>query len=369
MATRYDRQARETPQYAGWKLPVAGLVLVGAYLVGSTVVLLVAAAGFAAAGRLDDLDRWFSSVDVVGIDDPALLALDLALIGIALPAVLAAVLATGPRPVGYLSSVTGRLRWRWLGSTMLLAFVVLGLAIGAWALATGTGEDGFVRAPDPVDTGMLVTLFVVITFTPIQATAEEYVFRGYLMQLIGSWTRFAAVGVVVSSVLFVLAHAYDLWGQVDVGIFAVTAAILVLRTGGLEAAISLHVANNVILFALEAIGVLSTEEMTGDYGPVDLLPTVVSSVVFIGLVELMATRQGVQRTRPPLPPPPPPRPSGHWAAAWPAAGTQWSGQSPAPWPTQWPPAPPAAPPPPSPPRIPAGAPAYPGEIADDWGVR
>ncbi|MER2134496.1 MAG: CPBP family intramembrane glutamate endopeptidase, partial [Arthrobacter sp.] len=42
--------------------------------------------------------------------------------------------------------------------------------------------------------------------------------------------------------------------QIDVAVFAVAAGWLTWRTGGLEAAIALHVVNNLVVLALGAVG-------------------------------------------------------------------------------------------------------------------
>ncbi|WIB13968.1 CPBP family intramembrane glutamic endopeptidase [Curtobacterium sp. MCPF17_052] len=86
---------------------------------------------------------------------------------------------------------------------------------------------------------LTLTILLVVLLVPFQAAAEEYVFRGFLMQTIGSWIPVRAVGavvaVVVSTVLFAVLHVpngYNVWGILDVGSFGLVAAVIVLRTGG-----------------------------------------------------------------------------------------------------------------------------------------
>lgn len=311
MATPYHRLAREHPDHEWWKLPVAGLVGTVGYLVVSAVLGVVAAIVLivAMAGDEDAFDAWIDELLAGSIGSPLILAVMLGSIALLLPAVLLSVLATGPRPVGYLSSVEGRLRWGWLARVTAVAFVLYGAVI-VGSLALGLGGD--TTAPSLADDAV-VYVVVALLLVPFQATAEEYVFRGYLFQLVGSWTRFAIVPVLVSTPLFVAGHLYDFWGLVDVTIFALMASYLVIRTGGLEAAIAAHVANNLVLFTLEAFNVFVVTSQ--DYGAVDVLPTLLTSVVFVLIVEQMARSVGLQRTRPPLPPKPPPPPM--WVPAWP----------------------------------------------------
>lgn len=383
MSTRYHRLARETPAYAWWRLPAAGFLAVAIWMGAGLVLVLVALILFAASSDFDKLEAWTDAAGNLDLQHLDFFVLDMLTIVILIPAVLLAVLVTGPRPIGYLSSVAGHLRWGWLARTAVIAAVVFIATIGG-AIAFGEATDpAEVSAPD-VSTRAIVAIGLILLLTPFQAAAEEYVFRGYVMQLVGSWTRFAFIPVIVSVPLFVAGHVYELWGLVDVGIFGLMAAVVTIRTGGLEAAIAAHTANNVVLFVLDALGMISATD-SSDAGPLDLIPTIISSLVFLAWVEWAARRHGLERTRPPIPPPPapmwPPPPYAYW---WPpvqqAPPPQWY-----PPPQQWYPAPqPVAPPPqqvwappanvpappanvPAPPAMHPETPDYPGELPPGWG--
>ena len=367
MSTRYHRLARETPAYGWWKLPVAGLLAIVIYFGAVVGLVLVALIVFAAGGGVDELDAWMNAAGELDLQHLDFFVLDMLGLAVMIPAVLVAVLVTGPRPIGYLSSVAGRLRWRWLARTAVIAFVVFIVTIGGSVALGEITDPAEISAPD-ISARALVAIGLVLLLTPFQSAAEEYVFRGYVMQLVGSWTRFAIIPVVVSVPLFVAGHTYELWGLVDVGIFGLTAAVVTIRTGGLEAAIAAHTANNVVLFVLDALGMLSATDDSGA-GPVDLIPTIISSVVFLVWVESAARRQGLERTRPPIVPPPPP-PAPMWP---PPPYAYW-------WPPVQPPPPPqwymppqqAWPPPqriPTTPAVHPRTPGYPGELPPDWDDR
>ncbi|MET0767062.1 MAG: CPBP family glutamic-type intramembrane protease [Aeromicrobium sp.] len=355
MATPYHRLARETPAYAWWKLPVAGLVIVGIYLVLSVVLIVGAVVYFALSGGTTTIEDWLSAAGELDLRQLDFFVIDMLSLVVLIPAVLLGVLAVGPRPVGYLSSVAGRLRWGWLGRTALIAFAISGLTIGASLAVSEVTDPADVSAPTDLSRRVVVAIVVVLLVVPFQAAAEEYLFRGYLMQLVGSWSRFAVVPVVVTTPLFVAGHLYDVWGLLDVGLFGLTAAILTIRTGGLEAAIAAHAANNVVLFVLDALGMISATDDSGT-GPVDLVPTAVSSVLLIVVVEWATRRYGIQRTREPLPAPPPP-PAPMWPP--PPYALVWQA------PPVWDPRPPVTTP--APPRLHPDTPAYPGELPPGWG--
>ena len=56
------------------------------------------------------------------------------------------------------------------------------------------------------------------------------------------------IAVALPSFVFAFAHIYEIWGMLSVASMALVAAWLVWRTGGLEAAITLHVVNNIVGF-------------------------------------------------------------------------------------------------------------------------
>lgn len=146
------------------------------------------------------------------------------------------------RPMGRLFSVTGRLRWRWLLEAMawMTPLWVVYLSI-SWFVF---GQEVLPRPEQWV--GLLI---VNALTTPLQAAGEEVLFRGVLVQSIGAWIRSPRVALWVtmalSFVLFAAAHgSMDPWIWIDIGSLAIVGCWLAWRTGGLEAAIALHVVNN-----------------------------------------------------------------------------------------------------------------------------
>lgn len=305
MATPYHRLARETPEHAWWKLPVAGLLALLFYFAAASLLMAVAVLVMYAAGAdgLERIGEWFEASGELDRDRPDFFVLDMLGLAIMIPAILLAVLVTGPRRIGYLTSVAGRMRWSWLGRTSVLAAIVFGGGIAALVGLSFWLDPGSVSEPSMVDGRVVVLLVLVVAITPFQAAAEEYVFRGYILQLVGSWTRFAWIPVVVSVPIFAAGHEYNLWGLIDVGLFGLMAAVLVIRTGGLEAAIAAHAFNNIAILIFEALGML--EDSDGG-GPIDLVPSIVMNVLFFVLVERALRRSDLDTTRPPIAPPPAP---------------------------------------------------------------
>lgn len=288
---------------SGWWTPLAvgGLGLVF-YLMMLGVVLVVTLVLTLAGGPAADAVEQLSTGAILDTSSPFALALALGVIALMLPAyVLASRIVNGPR-VGFVTAVYGRMRWRWLlvCGGLSVATVVVVTAVSLLLPADDAGADA-----GPSGATVWVSLAVILLLVPVQATAEEYVFRGYLMQAIGRWLRHPLFAILLPVPLFVIGHLYDPVGQVGVGAFAVAAGWLTWRTGGLEAAIALHVVNNLLAFSFDLAG-------RGDAAATEVgWTSLVTSLLLIGLycaaVELVLRRRPITRTyrmaRPPLPAP------------------------------------------------------------------
>jgi len=289
----YHRLARLRPRYRWWRMIVTGLVGIALYvaIMLLLIVPLVIVAMFVPGGDAE-LQTLLATEQYFDLERPWLLvALVLPLI-LMIPALLVASRLIEGRGVGLLSSVTGRLRMGWLGKSLLLAlavFVVYFAVVLGWSAAVGE-----TIAPDFSHPGLWIMVLLVLLLIPFQAAAEEYVFRGYLMQLVGGWLRHPAFAILLPVPLFVLGHGYDVWGAASVGVFAVVAAWLTWRTGGLEAAISLHIVNNVLIFLLGSVQLVDANATSGT--PVDLLASTLAMVVYALLADRWAGRIGVART-------------------------------------------------------------------------
>jgi membrane protease YdiL (CAAX protease family) len=268
-----------------WWRPMVGFVvlLVLAMAVTFAFVLWLVVTVWMATGE------WLvfaSSGDAVFVNDLANLFTLLGSLAILLPLVLLVTLVINRRWIGTLASVDGHLRWRWLLLCLLPAGAYIGLAVatsyGFGAVWPSSSEEGAWPGWDVFWPPFLV----IALFVPFQAAAEEYVFRGWLLQAIGSFTLEARGGVlakvfgtawpaiILSALPFVAGHAYTDWGIVDIGAFAVAAGWVTVKTGGLEAAIALHIVNNLTSMTFSAAeGDVSLEQ-----GSVPL-PDVISDVV------------------------------------------------------------------------------------------
>ncbi|QNE44285.1 CPBP family intramembrane metalloprotease [Frigoribacterium sp. NBH87] len=293
MTVAYHRLFRTLPTYR-WYRPLFALLLGTVfYVVASNVVVLALYAVVAAAGGADAASRLAEGLqgDPLDASQPLVMLATLGSIATMLPSVLLATKLAGLGGWGQLSSVAGRLRWRWLLRCVgpAAAFMALTVLLSYLVVPLVTGDE---LGSGPVTTppaALVWSVVVILLLVPLQASAEEYVFRGFAIQSLGSWIARPLVAIVVPTVAFGLSHAYNVWGVLDVAVFGVTAAWLTWRTGGLEAAIVAHVLNNTVLFLLLApyAGTPSS-----DGSPLALAVTVVCTPFWAWLVLRSFHRSG-----------------------------------------------------------------------------
>lgn len=156
----------------------------------------------------------------------------------------------------WLASIAPRIRWKYLLACLglsiiaLVASLVVALLLPTASAGEPVGEvNDFTRTTRDF-------LLVILLLTPLQAAGEEYLFRGYLTQAFGSLVRARQVSQVLAilgpALLFALAHGFGQSWPVffDRFAFGVVAGVLVIRTGGLEAGIAMHVVNNFLAYGL-----------------------------------------------------------------------------------------------------------------------
>ncbi|MFB8893540.1 CPBP family intramembrane glutamic endopeptidase [Microbacterium plantarum] len=290
---------------SGWWTPLAvgavGIVLFLLMVLGAALVALLIALSSEEAARA--LNRVLNDGGVLDISDPLSLLIGLGAIALLLPAYLLASLIVNGRRVGFASAVFGRLRWRWLlvcaGLAVAMAIVV------AIATALLPAEQSGESLTPPVGATLWLSLLVVILVVPVQAAAEEYIFRGYLMQSIGRWLRHPLFAILLPVPLFVIGHLYDPVGQAAVALFATAAGWLTWRTGGLEAAIAVHIVNNLLAFVTGIVA--GTDPSAADVGWVSFATSVLLLGGYCLAVEYVLRRRPIARTyglpRTQLPPP------------------------------------------------------------------
>jgi membrane protease YdiL (CAAX protease family) len=160
------------------------------------------------------------------------------------------------RPLRTWITVAPRVRWGrvWLGAGVWVGLVAVMAVIEALVYP---GRYQFsLNLPR-----FLPFLVLVLILTPIQTSAEELFFRGYLLQAFGLLTRRPLLLIVITALLFALPHLANpevaasgdygplggVVGSLGYLIMGVLLAAITLRDDGLELALGAHAGNN--LFA------------------------------------------------------------------------------------------------------------------------
>jgi membrane protease YdiL (CAAX protease family) len=308
----YHRLPRVDARWRWWRPLVALAFLAGWYIASQVLITIAYFIPIAAVQGESGLTSLLDDLQSGALDptDPLTLSLSLVSLVILLPGVLLAVRIARLGPAGILSSTRFRVRWAWAAWCLLPTLVISVIMFlvqtgGMFTFEGGFGWDHGAIGQSTVSVGTLtVTIVLVLLLVPFQGAAEEYIFRGFLMQTIGSWIPVRVLGTVVavavSTVVFALLHipnGYNVWGILDVGSFGLIAAIIVLRTGGLEATVLQHAFNNIMIFVVQAPGWskidLTSQDANGTVG--GWLITLGTSLAYWGMVELLAKWRHLDR--------------------------------------------------------------------------
>ena len=103
----------------------------------------------------------------------------------------------------------------------------------------------------------LMAMVISLILIPVQCIAEEHVFRGFLMQTLGSWLKNPLLAIIIQAIIFAAVHSYNYLGVISVGITGIMFGWLSWRTNGLEAASAIHSINNMVSFYTVALGFAS----------------------------------------------------------------------------------------------------------------
>ncbi|MFI9243617.1 lysostaphin resistance A-like protein [Streptomyces sp. NPDC053086] len=333
----YHRLARLAPRYGWWRPLVGTLVLAVAYMITLVVLMALLLALGSAMGYPEDADGWpkFGPVQET--------ATDLLAIAAVIPVLLLTVRWIGGRRAGTVSSVTGRLRWRWLMLCVLTAAPIVALSMGGMVLLPAEAGESASQWVGWAAFGRALAMLLVLV--PLQAAAEEYVFRGWLTQTAGAFLRSPWAALLPQAVLFATAHGWGTpWGFADLVVFGACAGWLTWRTGGLEASIALHAVNNLFAFGVSAAVVdgLASDETAADADWQVVALDVLSIALYTAAVAWWLRRRGLDRTAPaPQPPAQPPAFAiGHPYVGGVPVPAQWPGHpapgapGPAPWAAQ-----------------------------------
>ena len=286
----YHRLSHVNPR-ARWFTPVLeGLLIASIYFV---LLLIVSFALLAFAvmlrvpyDHLTDLQRVYANVFKTPL---VFITFFISIIPV-IPAIFIARLITNFKPLGLIHSIAGRMRWSYLGVFLGFGFLIFGLYnVGNLVLAGSLTTQNSVH---PLNSGMFwLYIVLILLIVPFQCYAEELLFRGYLMQTVGRWLKNPVWAIIIPAPIFMVLHGYGLWGLLSVLTMALIAGFLCWYTGGLEAGIGLHIANNVSIFIFGLLGLADPFGAVREEQPLDFVQALILQLAFAGLVYMYTYRQ------------------------------------------------------------------------------
>ena len=159
------------------------------------------------------------------------------------------------RPVRSLMTGYVRFRWGLAGQSAALTLAIAGLFLLLDLLLPPHNTEFVFDAP-----AFLSFLPLVLVLVPLQVLAEEVIFRGYLLQIVGRYARRRAVVILVPALLFWSVHLANdpvqlggLWAVLDYGIVSFYLTYVAVRGNGLEHCIGLHLGINLFVFTILGI--------------------------------------------------------------------------------------------------------------------
>ncbi len=251
----YITFTRDLEGYA-WYKPILVLLLAFFFQTCASVILAVlyflikVNNGLTLMDAADILSGGYDTMDVYSPEGALYMLGSLAAF---VPAIWLASLIVKNRKFSTYGSVCPGFDIKLFGKMLLAGIVPVAIPVAIFTIygADYTGEIKFT-----------VLGFIVCTaLTLFQCIAEEYVFRGLIMQTVGGWTRNVIIAIIIQAVIFASGHPYSIYGVIEVFIAGILLGTVAHITDGLEASSAAHFLNNITIFWLNGFGfqTISTE--------------------------------------------------------------------------------------------------------------
>lgn len=240
----YITIGREFENYK-WHKPLVTIILSAVIFFILTFVLgaiFQLAFGDISAGLSDS----YESLNTLG---PASLFSYLILV-ITIPAIYIASRIVKDRPFSSYASSLGGWRWKLYFKCMAVPLVIYVIFNIASSLTDGSAIN--IQQISPL-------MFIAFAITiPLQCIAEEYLFRGLIMQSFGSWFNIPILAIIIQALAFGATHSYNSIGVVTIILGGVVYGLLAWKTNGIEASSALHTINNLTVFITIYFGLART---------------------------------------------------------------------------------------------------------------
>ena len=265
----YPTYPRRFISYRWFKPLLAGLLFAVLYL-GSTVAIVLL--GALNQGGLESVMKIAGSYDTMDVSSGPGILLNLGSLAVAIPVLALTALIVRDRPFSSYSSARGGWDWSVFGRMMLLALLVCGVPNLVWILL----DHG------PLNNQFTIATFLLLTVMgPLQCIAEEYMFRGLLMQTFGGWFRIPVIAVVLQALIFMAMHPYNLTGKLTILATGCMMGLMAWISRGIEASSAIHIVNNMVAFYADGLGLGA---IGSEVSTLDLVVTLIIDAVYVAVL-------------------------------------------------------------------------------------
>ena len=101
-----------------------------------------------------------------------------------------------------------------------------------------------ITGPESTSHFSMAFIIVLLISVPLQCIAEEYIFRGFIMQTLGAWLKIPILVIALQAIIFALGHGYNSIGLFDTWVTGLVFGFFTWKTNGIEVSSALHTANN-----------------------------------------------------------------------------------------------------------------------------
>ena len=201
------------------------------------------------------------------------------IIALILPSLFIANKIVGYRP--FSSYASSREGWNWK-----LYFKCMLLSLGIYVIFTiiSTLVNPNIKFNNQFTVLTFIAFLIII---PLQCIAEEFAFRGVLMQALGSWIKIPVAAIIIQAIIFGLCHSYSLTGVVTIIISGLLLGFIAWKSNGLETSSAIHSVNN--LFSIMTAG-FGLSQLSSNVSLVDSFSDIALSLVCVGLIYYIGNR-------------------------------------------------------------------------------
>ena len=268
----YPTYPRRFISYRWFKPLLAGLLFAVLYLGSNVAIVLLGALN---QGGLESVMKIAGSYDSMDVSSAPGILLNLGSLAVAIPLLALTALIVRDRPFSSYSSARGGWDWDVFGRMMLLALLICGLPNLVWILLDH----------EPMHNQFTVATFLLLTVMgPLQCIAEEYMFRGLLMQTFGGWFRIPVIAVVLQAFIFMAMHPYNLTGKLTILATGCMMGLMAWISRGIEASSAIHIVNNMVAFYADGLGLGA---IGSEVSSLDLVVTLIIDAAYVAALLLL----------------------------------------------------------------------------------